>query len=237
MISKYWIILLILTAVAFFSIKTSKLTVSAAITGWFVGLLIFSGAGYGGVAMIAVFFILGTGATSWGMSVKQKLGLAEKNKGRRTAGQVIANAGAAGILCIIAMFYPAKADLCIMMTAAAFASATADKLSSELGNIYGRSFYNILTFKKDVRGLDGVISIEGTFIGMLGSAVVAAVYALFYGINNFFLLIIISGTAGNFSDSVLGAALERKGYLNNNEVNFLNTAVAASIAALLFFIF
>ncbi len=74
------------------------------------------------------------------MSAKQKVGLAEKNKGRRTAGQVIANAGVAAILGILAMFYPAKVNLFRLMTAAAIASAAADTLSSELGNIYGKTF-------------------------------------------------------------------------------------------------
>ena len=227
MISKYWLILIILTTVAFFSVKASKLTVPAAIAGWFVGLLIFCGTGYAGVAMITVFFILATGATSWGMSVKQRLGLAEHNKGKRTAGQVIANAGVATTLSILAMFFDTKADLFVLMITAAIASATADTLSSEMGNIYGKNFYNIITFKKDTRGLNGVISIEGTIIGILGSAGIAAVYGCFFGISSRFLLIIIAGTIGNLSDSVFGATLERKGYLNNNQVNFINTAIAA----------
>ena len=236
MILKYGLILIILTTVSFFSVKASKLTASAAITGWLAAFLIFLGAGYAGIAMLAVFFLLGTAATSWRMNMKQRLGLAENNKGKRTAGQVIANAGAAAILGLLAMFFDAKAGLCTFMIAAAFASATADTLSSELGNVYGKTFYNIVTLKKDTRGLNGVISFEGTIIGVLGSAIIAAVYAMFFGINSRFLLIIIAGTAGNFSDSVLGATWERKGYLNNNTVNFLNTAIAALFAMLSAFI-
>src|SRR4028119_80152 len=103
MLSNYWLILVILTSVGFISVKAKKLTCSAGITGWITGLLIFAGAGYPGVAMIATFFVLGTGATSWGMSMKQKLGLAEKEKGRRRAGQVVANAGLAAILGVLAI--------------------------------------------------------------------------------------------------------------------------------------
>lgn len=226
----------IISAVAFISVRAGKLTAGGAIAGWLVGLLVFLGAGHGGVAMVAAFFVSATGATSWRMSVKQKLGLAEKDKGRRTAGQVIANAGAAAIFGILMIFYPAKADLLRLMMAAAVASAATDTLSSELGNVYGRNFYNIITFKKDTRGLNGVISLEGTIIGIAGSIVIAAVHALFFGLTVHFLLIIIAATIGNLADSVLGATLERKGYLNNNAVNFLNTVIAALSALLLYLV-
>ena len=236
MLSNYWLILVILTSAAFISVKAKKLTMPAGVTGWITGLLVFAGAGYAGVAMIATFFVLGTGATSWGMSIKQKLGLAEKEKGRRRAGQVVANAGLAAILGVLAIIFPVKADLFRVMMAAAIASATADTLSSEIGNIYGKIFYNIITFKEDTRGLDGVVSFEGTLIGIAGSTIIAFVYALGFGFNISFLWIIAGGTVGNLSDSVLGATLERKGYLSNNEVNFLNTAIAALFALLLFYL-
>jgi uncharacterized membrane protein len=48
--------------------------------------------------------------------------------------------------------------------------------------------------------------------------------------------IIIAGTAGNLSDSVLGALLERKNIIGNNAVNFLNTFIAALVALLFYFI-
>lgn len=236
MLSNYCIIIIVLTVTAFITVKANKLTIPAGIAGWIAGLWVFAGAGYTGVVMIAVFFVLGTAATSWGMNVKQKMGLAEKDKGRRTAGQVVANAGAAAMLGLLVMVYPAKTEVFRLMMAAAIASATADTLSSELGNLYGKNFYNIITFKKDTRGLDGVVSIEGTLIGFAGSTVIAAVYALGFGFDRQFLWIIAAGTVGNLSDSVLGATVERKGHLHNNEVNFLNTAIAALFALLLFYL-
>jgi uncharacterized protein (TIGR00297 family) len=231
MLSHYCLIISILIAGAVASVRAGKLTAVAGLTGVIVGLAIFAGAGYTGITMLAVFFILGTSATSWGIAEKQRKGLAEHNKGKRTAGQVVANAGVAAILGLLVLTNSASKDLFAIMMAASFSSAAADTLSSELGNLYGRRFYNILTFKKDTRGLNGVVSLEGTMFGVAGSICIASIYSFSYGFNETFLLIVIAGTIGNLCDSVLGATFERKSYLNNNAVNFLNTAGAA------FFIF
>jgi len=38
---------------------------------------------------------------------------------------------------------------------------------------------------------------------------------------------------GNLTDSILGATAERKGFLSNNQVNFISIAIAAIIAGIL----
>jgi uncharacterized membrane protein len=51
-----------------------------------------------------------------------------------------------------------------------------------------------------------------------------------------FLIIILAGTMGNLSDSILGALLERKQLLTNNGVNSLNTFIAALFAGMIYLI-
>ncbi len=87
-----------ITAGMGYAITRNKLTVPAAITGAAVATALFAGAGYIGFVMMTFFFMLGTLATSHKMNVKKQIGIAEENKGRRTAGQVLANAGVAGVL-------------------------------------------------------------------------------------------------------------------------------------------
>ena len=45
---------------------------------------------------------------------------------------------------------------------------------------------------------------------------------------------LLAAFLGTVADSLLGALLERRGYLNNNVVNFLSTAIAATVCIFLF---
>lgn len=213
-----------------YSVRAGKLTTAAAVTGGVLGLLIYLGSGFTGLALLALFFGLGTAASGWRVADKRRLGLAEENKGRRTAGQVVANAGVAGLLGLLAWQFPPAAPLARLMLASSFAAATADTLSSELGNVYGRRYYNILTGRPDTRGLNGVVSLEGTALGLAGTAVLAGAYCLDFGWGPAFGWLLVAGTAGNLLDSVLGATLERRGWLSNNAVNFINTLTGALMA-------
>ncbi len=224
--------IIIIAGIAY-GILAKKLTLLAAFTGGILACVIFIAAGYTGVAMMSTFFILGSAATSWQQHKKQAFAVkVESKKGRNTA-QVLANAGVSAIAGVVIIGYPQLTDLMLPVMAAAFASATADTLSSELGMVYGRRFFNIITLKPDRCGMDGVISLEGTLIGIVGSCIIAIVYALGFGWNISFFFIVLAGTFGNLTDSVLGALFERKEIIGNNMVNFLNTLIAALMMLLL----
>ena len=186
--------------------------------------------------MLATFFISGTAATSIGYKEKDRSGIAEQQKGRRTAGQVIANAGVAALCGLSVIIWPDYTVCFQLALAGSLAAASADTLSSELGNVYGSRYYNIITFKKDKRGLDGVVSLEGTIAGVAGSVLLAIVYYIFFGNIKYFLFIIIAGVMGTLADSVLGATAERKGIIGNNTVNFLNTLTGELICICLYLI-
>jgi uncharacterized protein (TIGR00297 family) len=211
------------------SYTAKKLTLAGAITGAIVGALMYKGAGLTGLLILAAFFISAICATKWQVAKKVAIGAAEENKGRRTAGQVLANGGVAAILGASSWIFPEHTATIALMIAGSFAAAIADTLSSELGMVYGRRFYNILTLKKDTRGLDGVVSLEGTMIGLVGAILIGIVYCVGFDWSLSFLWIVIAGFTGNLVDSVLGASLERKGVIGNNVVNFLNTAVGALV--------
>lgn len=230
----FYICLLPVVALSYYN---GKLTLAGALTGGLIALLIYKGADCSGIAMLALFFIAGSWATGWHFQQKVAIGAAEERKGRRTAGQVVANGGVAGLLGAIAWCYHTQAPLLQIMMAGSLAAAMADTLSSELGTIYGRRFYHILTFKPDQRGLDGVVSLEGTLIGIAGAGLMAVVYGAGFGWSVQLCWIVAAGAVGNLVDSVLGAALERKQRMGNNLVNFLNALTGALVCLALMRVF
>ena len=231
-----WFILLILLTGSIASIALNKLTPAAAITGGLLGWIIYKGGDIRGLLMLAAFFILGTAATSWGKRRKQTVHANAGHQTQRTTGQVFANAGIAALAGLGALLFPSQKIVLQLMMAGSMSSAMADTLSSELGMVYGRRYINILTGKPDAKGQDGVISLEGTLAGIIGSALIAFIsQASLAGHAAYihFWIIVLAGTIGNLADSLLGALFERKGLITNNTVNFLNTLAGALTAGLL----
>jgi len=216
------------------AILLGKIDIMGGIVGGIISTLVFLGGGWSSLSLIVAFFILGTASSQWKIEYKVNLGLAQANRGKRSLIHVISNAGIAGTCGLIAWLLPDTSIITRGMIAATMASATADTVSSELGNLYGTRFINCISLKKDVRGYDGVISLEGTLFGFIGSSIIGLLYGYFYGINEEVFVIVGAGVLGNYVDSLLGATLQRKELLNNHEVNFLNTLFAALFYAGLF---
>ncbi|MCB0840637.1 MAG: DUF92 domain-containing protein, partial [Bacteroidetes bacterium] len=123
--------------------------------------------------------------------------------------------------------FPQHETVFLPMLAASLAAAASDTFSSELGNVYGKTYRNILTFSKDERGKDGVISLEGSLLGLLGSGIIALIYGLWFGLYAQAIVIFVAGYSGNLMDSLLGATLQKHGYMNNDTVNVGCTLFAA----------
>lgn len=236
----FWQTTLISIAFVLFVLALRAATAGAAITGG-----IFAAAFYLAtpglrtalwplLALLLFTFI----ATRFGRRRKEALGLAEARHGR-TASQVAANLGVAALTCIpdvaARLFLVAPEDtgrLALAAMLAAMAEATADTVSSELGQVLGGQPRLITTFRRVAPGTDGGVTLLGTLLGCLAAAIVTLIGASVLAVPRTDALIaLVAAIAGLFIDSLLGAGPERAGWLNNDAVNTLSTLAAALIAA------
>ena len=183
------------------------------------------------VPVLAVL-VLTSLATRFDRKRKERLGTAEEKRGRLST-QVCANLGFAALACTPPM--QSRFDILVISAAAAsLAEAAADTVSSEIGQVLGGRPFLLTTFRRVEPGTDGAISVAGTLAGALAAAIVGAVSAFaLNGNSTTGCLVAIAGVFGLFFDSLLGATVERKGWLNNDAVNFLSTASAAAFAMII----
>jgi uncharacterized protein (TIGR00297 family) len=181
---------------------------------------------------LLALFLLTFSATKFGRRKKEQLGVAEDKRGRKAA-QVAANLGVAGLGAAAALSLALRGPLCAVVVTAALAEATADTLASELGEVLGGAPRLLTSFGRVAPGTDGAVSVAGTLAGAGGAVVVVltAVFTLRLSPGSA-LCAGLAAIAGLFVDSLLGATAERRGWLNNDGVNFLSTLSAAAIALL-----
>ncbi len=191
---------------------------------------------------VLVLLVMTSAATRYGRARKERLGTAETRRGR-VAAQVASNLGIAALAATrfvqmglgdgLALPYSPTLPL-FTLALAALAEAAADTVSSEIGQVLGGRPFMLTTWRRVEAGTDGAISLAGTAAGVLAAGIVSAAGVLaLHGGAAMLAVSWAGGVFGLFFDSLLGATLERRGWLNNDAVNFLSTASAAVFAAVM----
>jgi uncharacterized protein (TIGR00297 family) len=201
---------------------------SGAVAGGIACFLLFAGAGPAAFATLAALFLMTWAATRLGYRRKLALGLAERREGRN-AWQVLANLAVAALGS--AVFSASGNRLWLIASLAALAEAATDTVASEIGQYRGPDARMITTWECVPPGTDGGITIPGSIAGLAAGMVIAVVATVGGMLPRAQLWIpIAAGFAGMLIDSILGATLQRRGWISNQAVNFFATLAAAALA-------
>jgi uncharacterized protein (TIGR00297 family) len=215
-----------------FIYKKEILDFRGSLAALFMGVaVVFFTKGLTWLSLLLVFLLITYISTKYKYNKKSVLDVAERNHGRRSAMNVLAN----GLVptFVAALWYFKSNDtmgpFLIAAYVAAIASITGDTLSSELGVLSRGKPYLITSFERVPIGTHGGVSPLGEIVGVTGALLIgASAWALgLADIKIVMLAAILGGSVGFHVDSLLGAIFERRGVIGNATVNFLSTIAGA----------
>jgi uncharacterized protein (TIGR00297 family) len=203
---------------------------SGTIVGALIGIVIYAAGGWRAWVMLFATFLAAAVASRLGMKHKVLLGIEEEREGRRGGGNAFANCGIAVFAAVAAVTTPHPAAAWLAFVAALTAGGS-DTVASEIGKAWGSATFLVTSFGRVKPGTPGAMSLEGTTAGVVSAFALALVAVSLGQIAATMIFAVVAGaTAGALAESVLAATLEGPGILNNDMLNFINTAVAAVVA-------
>ncbi len=203
-------------------------TLSGSLAGALACFLLFAGGGPWAFAALATLFAMTWATTRLGYRRKLALGLAERREGRN-AGQVLANLAVPALAS--AFFGFTSNRVWMVAVVAALAEAATDTVASEIGQYRGSSPRMITSWQRVPTGTDGAITLVGSGAGLAAGAVIVAVAAAGRLVPAAQLWIpLVAGFGGMLIDSVLGATVQRRGWISNQGVNLFSTLAATALA-------
>lgn len=230
--------LLINTILAVIGYAMRSVDVSGMIGGWILGAILIVCGWPSLYIVLLAFFIIGTVTTKIGYRKKASEGLAQEKGGRRGFGHAFANVGVATI-CAAAMAAEGEVTPLLWWAAvASLATAAADTVASEVGQLIGRRTFLPTTFRPVPRGTEGAISVEGTLAGLIAGALVAGAGAIASPVSaslSIILFVTLCAFAGSYIESIAGNWNRAHDlHIANGALNFFNTAVGALLVIAMF---
>lgn len=217
------------------------LTPSGLLHAWALGVILWVTLGWRGYVVVLFYFAVGSAVTRVGMAKKEAAGIAEGRSGMRGPENVWGSA-LTGALCALAIAVEQdmgaeRVPIPVLLLAfvASFSTKLSDTTASEVGKAYGKRTFLITTLKPVPPGTEGAVSLEGTLAGIGGSIAIALVG---WGVGLIgapgLLWCAIAAFVATTIESLIGATLQaRWGWLTNEVVNGVNTAIGAIVAAAL----
>ena len=224
-----------------YTYRKDMLNATGAFTAFAMGALIVLFTNFLWLLLLFALLGLGSAATRFRFKEKKANKVSEKQGGRRSTRNVVANGLPAAVL---AVFAPLIADtwgpnVAAVAYVSAIAVAAADTFASEFGSLAKR-VYLITTFRAVPAGVDGGVSFPGQVAALAGGLAISLLGALFLGVLTpgelrmavtpwTVLLPVAMGFLGCQVDSVLGATLEGEGLFTKEETNLLSITAGAAL--------
>jgi uncharacterized protein (TIGR00297 family) len=216
--------------VAWAGFRARTVSTSGALGGALIGVVIYVGGGAAAWGLLLLTFMAASAASRLGLERKTLLGIAEERGGRRGPGNALANCGVAAVAAVAAVTTPYREQALLALVAALVAGGS-DTVASEVGKAWGTATFLVTSLGRVKPGTPGAMSTQGTAAGLIAAIALALAAAAGGLISvNLIGIVVIAATAGALIESALGATLEGPGILNNDMLNFINTAVAAAAA-------
>ena len=240
--------LLICIALGFFAYWRRILDFPGAVGSFIVGLVIAIFTNIYWLITLIAFLIVTYGVTKLKFSYKKTHGVAQGRHGERGLINVVANGA---ILAIIAVFrFQLGFPLAGLLFITGISAAASDSFANEIGVLSNKTYLITNLHKRVPPGTDGGVSVLGTTASIFGAVIPALIGWIFISEFNYnlypithqqqlpmssytLLLPIIMGIIGCQIDSVLGATLQRKKVINNDQVNFFSILLTILITTVI----
>lgn len=193
----------IAVAVALVAATAGALTPRGGAAAAAVGVAVLWTAGWAGAAALLLFFLSSSAVSHILPDPAAQRG--EAKGGRRDAGQVLANGGAAALAGLIAVGRP---TLAIWAITASLAAAAADTWATAVGATSPHLPRHIISGTPIPTGQSGGVTLRGTIAAALGALMVAAAAAIVTRDLRLLVVATAIGWVGMVVDSAVGATIQ-----------------------------
>ncbi|MFQ6050579.1 MAG: TIGR00297 family protein [Candidatus Hydrothermarchaeota archaeon] len=192
---------------------------TGSLSAFFVGLIVLFSTDFSWFFLLLSFVFFGYLSTRYKYDKKKSMNVAEGDSGRRSWRNVMGNGLIPTIMAVTGNFHGYLG---------AVSTALADTLAAEIG-VLSKTQPRLITNPSKIvpHGTDGGVTLLGTTMGIIGASFMGIfAYVLFHNLY-YTTVALLSGFIGCMADSVLGALLERNGYITGDVVNICATSVGA----------